>query len=131
MCIKNYLKTKSRLLFSITLILLLFTASCSQKQSCDQLSNQFETYDNAIKIIKSTKFKIEESANTTISSWIKNASYYSCDGQVGFFILETVKKEYLYADLPYEVWKEFKSAESFGSFYNANIRDKYNLNLTK
>ncbi len=131
MCTKNYRKTKIRLLFSIFLILSLFTISYSQKEGCKQLSKQFETYDKAVDKIKSTQFKIEESANTSKSSWIKNASYFSCDGQTGFFILKTSKKEYLYADLPYQVWKEFKDAESFGRYYNANIRDKYNLNLTK
>lgn len=122
---------KIKLYFSILLALSVFIVSCSQKESCEQLSKQFETYNKAVDKIKSTEFKIEESINTSKSSWIKNASYYSCDGQIGFFILKTSKKEYLYADLPYQVWKEFKAAESFGSFYNANIRDKYNLNLTK
>jgi len=121
----------TRIFFAFTLLQSLFFISCSQKTSCDQLSNQFETYDKAVEKIKSTDFKIEESVNTSKSSWIKNASYYSCDGQIGYFILETSKKEYLYVDLPYQVWTEFKSAESFGSFYNENIRDKYNLNLTK
>jgi hypothetical protein len=113
------------------LIQSLFFVSCSQKTGCDQLSKTFATYDKAVIEIKSTHFKIEESVNTSKSSWIKNASYYSCDGQKGFFILETRKKEYLFSDLPYEVWKDFKVAESFGSFYNENIRDKYNLSLTK
>lgn len=128
---KNYRKTKIRLLFSTVLTLSLFTISCSQKEGCEQLSKQFETYDKAVNKIKSTRFKIEESANTSKSSWVKNASYYSCDGQKGFFILETSKKEYLFSDLPYEVWKDFKDAESCGSFYNENIRGKYNLSLTK
>jgi len=122
---------KIKIFFSIILTLSIFIVSCSQKGSCEQLSKQFETYDKAVEKIKLTVFKIEESVNTSKSSWIKNASYYSCDGQIGYFILETSKKEYLHADLPYQVWTEFKSAESFGSFYNENIRDKYNLNLTK
>jgi hypothetical protein len=122
---------KIRLLFSFVVILFSFTISCLQKESCEQLYTQFESYDKAVNKIKSTHFKIEESANTSKSSWIKNASYYSCDGQKGFFILETSKKQYLFSDLPYEVWKDFKVAESFGTFYNENIRDKYNLSLTK
>lgn len=130
MFIKNYRKTKIRL-FSVIVVLSLFAISCSQKDGCEKLSTQFETYDKAVDKIKSTHFKIEESANASKSSWIKNASYYSCDGQKGFFILETSKKEYLFSDLPYKVWKDFKAAESFGSFYNENIRDKYNLSLTK
>jgi hypothetical protein len=131
MCTKGYPKTRIKLLLSIVLSLSLLPISCSQKESCEQLSQKFETYNSAVEIIKSTDFKIEESVNTFKSTWIKHASYYSCDGQTGFFILETSQKEYLYADLPYEVWKEFKSADSFGSFYNTNIRYKYNFSLTK
>lgn len=120
-----------KLFFTFILLQPLFFISCSQKESCDQLSKHFRTYDKALLEIKSKNFKIQESVNTSKSSWIKNASYYSCDGQIGFFILETSKKEYLYVNLPYQVWNEFKSAESFGSFYNKNIREKYNINLNK
>ena len=117
----------TKIFFGFTLLYSFFFISCSQKASCDQVSKQFETYDKAVEKIKSTYFKIEESLNTSKSSWIKNASYYSCDGQIGYFILETSEKEYLYANLPYQVWTEFKSAQSFGGFYNEKIRDKYNL----
>ena len=83
----------TKLFFTFILSQSLFFISCSQKTSCDQLSNHFTTYDKAVVEIKSAHFKIEESVNTSKSSWIKNASYYSCDGQQGFFILETSKKE--------------------------------------
>lgn len=109
----------------------LFFISCSQKESCDNLPKTFTAYDEAFEQIKSANFKISESVNTSKSSWIRNASYYSCDGLTGFFILETSEKEYLFSDLPYYVWRNFATAESFGSFYHQKIRNKYTVHIEK
>lgn len=86
---------KTKIFFFITLSLLVSITSCSQKKDCDQIAKQFETYDKAVEQIKSINFKIQETLNTSKSSWIKNASYYSCDGITGYFILKTSKKEIL------------------------------------
>ena len=115
-------------LFFLTLI---FFISCSQKKNCDNLPKTFTNYNNAVEQIKSLDFEISESVNTSKSSWIRNASYYSCDGHTGFFILTTNNKEYLFSNLPYDVWKNFETAKSFGEFYNKEIRNKYILKLSK
>lgn len=108
-----------------------FFSSCSQKNNCDQLPTQFSTYEEAVTKIKSSQFKIKEETNTSKSSWIKAASFYSCNGNSGYFILQTDKNEYLFSDMPYSVWREFKNAESFGKFYNEKIKHKYIFQLTK
>lgn len=121
----------NKFLFTFSICSALTFSSCRTKDCCDNLPTQFSSYDQAVSKIESSEFKIKEEANTSKSSWIKNASYYSCNGLTGYFILETSKIKYLYSDLSYQKWKEFKAAESFGSFYNENIRDKYNFDLTK
>lgn len=105
------------------------TINC-ESNSCNQLPETYSSYTEATSTVKSTQFKIKQSVNTSKSSWIKNASYYSCDGQVGYLIIKTNKgKEYIYADVPIEVWKEFKNASSFGKYYNSNIKGHYYFDL--
>ena len=102
----------TKIFFAFIVLLAFIFNSCSQKTSCDQLPETYSTYAEAVRQIKSAQFKIKESVNTSKSSWIKNASYYSCNEKIGFFIFETAKKEYLYSDMPYSIWLEFKNAES-------------------
>lgn len=109
----------------------LFAYSCRQKNDCDQLPSKFSSYDEAASKIESSYFKIKEEVNTSKSSWIRGASFYSCDGNLGFFLLKTDKQKYLYSDMPYSVWTEFKNAESFGKSYNEIIKHKYTFQLTK
>jgi hypothetical protein len=112
------------------LILLYGFFSCNLKsQDCLSFQKNFSSYNEAIQKIKSTSFRFSEKVNTAKSSWIKGASYYSCDSLVGFFILRTDKQEYVYKDVPIEVWVGFKDATSFGSYYNKEIKGRYSLPL--
>lgn len=121
----------NKFLLTISFISLLLNQSCSQKDSCEQLPHNFATYDEAIQKIKSSNFEIQEDINISKSSWIRGASFYCCNGRSGYFILVTDKKEYLYSDMPYSIWRAFKNADSFGKFYNENIKYKYIFQLTK
>lgn len=107
----------------------LYEKSQSPKYNCDDLETNFSTYDEAKVAIENTKFRIEETIDTSESSWIRGASYYSCDGNTGFFVLITDSQDYLYMDMPINVWNGFKNAESFGSYYNQNIKNKYAFQL--
>lgn len=109
---------------------LIFLFSCGGS-SCDQLPNKYSSYDEALETITAANFKIEESVNTSKSSWVKGAAYYSCDGATGFFILQTDNQDYLYSGVPSEIWEGFKNAESFGSYYNHNIKHKFTFNLNQ
>jgi len=124
-------------LLSNVLIICLCISSCKgghpetshvSVDDCNSLGN-FKTYDEAISKVKSTDFKISESVATDKSSWIRGASYYSCDGQTGYLIIETDNRSYIHSGVPVSVWKEFKDAESFGSHYDHNIKGRYRLNL--
>lgn len=119
--------------FLVTILLFgsILFSSCRQKQSCDQLPDRYSTYDEAVKKIESSNFEIKEEANTEKSSWIKGASFYSCDGKLGYFILQMDKKDYLYSDIPYSLWKEFKNAESFGKVYNEKIKDRFTFQWSR
>ena len=113
------------------LLLLSFCVSfCSQKP-CIDIQENFKTYDEAISRIESVNFPIKQEVNTDKSSWIKHASFYSCNRQTGYFILETKNKSYIFREMPMSVWEGFKNSESFGKFYNSQIRGKYRLTMEK
>lgn len=117
------MKLKKYLLLSLIGLL---SISCNS-QNCSELKDDFTSYEQAKKSIEITKFDFSDKCNTSISSWILGAEYYSCDNKSGYFLIETKKKTYIHKDLPKEIWNEFKKADSFGKFYNSRIKGKYQL----
>jgi KTSC domain len=101
--------------------------SCNA-QEC-KMPVHFASYEVAMNYVRHAGFKVSESVNTSKSSWVRSAEYYSCDGKTGFFILGTDKKEYIFKDVPREIWDGFKNAVSFGSYYNQYIRGRYFFKL--
>lgn len=114
------------LLFFITLLL----CSCSGTD-CNKLPATFSSFSEADKQIENSQFAFKDEVNTDKSSWIRGAKYFSCDNQTGFFIMTTDKQDYLYQNLPIDIWTGFKNASSFGQYYNSNIKHRYQLQLTK
>jgi hypothetical protein len=114
-------------LFATFLILI---GSC-KGIDCEGLPEKYQSYEEAIKVIKAANFRIEETVNTSKSSWVKGASYHSCNGISGFFILETAKKEYIYSGVDINTWEGFKNASSFGSFYNEKIKGKFKFYINQ
>jgi hypothetical protein len=109
---------------------LLIITSCNKAQDCKKLPQHFTSYKEAISQVKNSTFKFTDEANTSRSSWLTSAKYYSCDGITGFFIYATNRNyEYIHKDVPINVWKQFKSASSLGSFYDAHIKNRYRLEL--
>lgn len=111
------------------LLLSLFLMSFQGEKDCTNLPNTFSSYEQASNLVKSSVFKLHENVNTSKSSWIRAVNYYSCDSKKGFLIIKTDQGEYIHQNLPIEVWREFKNASSFGSYYSDNIRGNYKLNL--
>jgi hypothetical protein len=111
----------------ISLLAFFTIISCGKK--CDEIPNSFSNYDQAKEIVLSLNFKLTDKADVSDSSWITSAKYFSCDGLSGFFVIETGNRTYIHQDMPYEVWKNFKNADSKGSFYSRNIRGRYQLKL--
>lgn len=96
-------------------------------QDCETLPKTYSSYSVALSSIKMASFNYTDSVNTSSSSWITDANYYSCDETKGFLIIETSKKNYIFKNVPIQVWHNFKDASSFGKFYNKYIRGKYQL----
>lgn len=115
------------------LLLLLFTFASCNNQNCSDINNKkFSSYSEAKQYVQTFDFQHSEEENLQRSSWMKKANYYSCDGLVGYFTYETKNgKNYIYRNLPMEVWQGFKDADSPGRFYNQNIKGRFVLVLGK
>ena len=112
----------------ILFLIISFSTSCSG-QDCNTIDNNFSSYQSALKIIKSSKFKTSDNCDTSESSWIYSAKYFSCDEKTGFLLIETKSKTYIHKEVPIEKWSEFKKAQSFGKYYNQNIKSRFQLIL--
>ncbi len=121
----------NKFLLALIFSSIIFLCSCSNRMDCDELPNSYQNYEIAMSTIKAAHFKIEETINATSSSWISGGSFYSCDGVTGFFILKTENQEYIYTEVPVEIWKGFKNSDSFGSYYSQYIKHRYYFNLNK
>ncbi len=123
-------KTIIKIIKIIFFLSIFFNFACNES-NCDELPTKYSSFDEAVITIKKASFEVEESCNTSKSSWVLGASYYSCNGSTGFFILKTANQDYLYSGVPLDVWKGFKKAESFGSYYNNNIKGHYTFRLNQ
>lgn len=113
---------------TIFILILISLFSCNSKSgNCSDLPPSFSSYNDAISSVESVDFKIEDEADTSKSSWIRSADFYSCDGDSGYLIISTDDHEYIHENLPVSVWEDFKNADSFGKFYNANIKNNYQM----
>lgn len=103
----------------------LFFFNC-QGQDCHIFSFESTNPEQVLKEVRKVHFNLSEKVVTKKSSWISGIEYYSCDEKYGFLVMTTKKgKNYIHRDVPIQVWKEFKYASSFGSFYNENLKGKY------
>ncbi len=119
---------KKILLFVTSLLTLIYSCNNNSAES-NAPPKKPQTYKEAKKYIELSIYKIEETISTSKSSWIRGATYYSEDGIRGYMILKTDSKDYIYSDLPFEIWQGFKNAQSFGSYYHQNIKGKYQFKL--
>lgn len=110
----------------ILLIISLFVSAFTYTQNCTQIPVSFRSYEMAVSVIRNSTFKISDRINTSNSSWMRGAEYYSCDGKTGYFIYSTARsKTYIHKGVPLTLWDRFKNSSSFGSFYNSYIKGKY------
>jgi len=101
---------------------------CNTTCDCGKIAAS-STYGEAV--TKAKDCGASDSETTSKSSWIRKISFYNCDETKGFLIMQTDKGEYIHSDVPKTVWNDFKNAESFGEFYNRNMRGHFQFVLKK
>ena len=115
-----------------TLLLLFFISINSYSQTdCDQLPTTFSSYNQALNLVSNANFSFIDNVNTSRSTVIQGAKYFSCDNRSGFLIIGVNNQRYIYQGVPINVWNNFKTASSFGSFYNSYIKNNYQLRLAR
>ena len=115
--------------FFLTLLGVVFNFNSCDSASCTDLPTNFTSYQKAVSEIKSANFTIEDNLDTSRSSIIRNAFFYSCNSKTGFLLVKIKSTEYIYQNVPISVWENFKEAGSFGRFYNNNIKGNYTLKI--
>lgn len=120
---------KKQILVFFSLIFFTINAFAQSHKSCEKLPASFPSYESAKQQIRGAQFKINETIDTRKSSWIRGLSYLSCDGKSGFMIMKTDSKSYIHQYVPLEIWNELKNAESFGAYYNENIKHRYRISI--
>jgi len=132
---KVYLLLIGLLAFSFNIGLAQGTASRyssdwnAQYDNCNTLPKTFTSYEEALRLVRGTRFKLTDKVDTSSSSWVRGATFYSCDSNVGFLIIRTDKKDYIHQNVPISIWKGFKGVSSFGTYYANNIKGNYQLQL--
>lgn len=110
-------------------ILFLLFILCSCSQNCKELPSSYKNHEEAITIVLTTNFKYTDNCDVSDSSFIRSADYYSCNGLTGYLIMGINNTDYIFQDIPYPVWTQFKNANSKGRFFNMKIKGRYKLKL--
>ncbi|MCF8324022.1 MAG: KTSC domain-containing protein [Leadbetterella sp.] len=113
------------------IVFILLSLNAVGQTGCTGLTTAFKSYDQAVSTVRNFGFSFKDRANTAKSSWIRGASYYSCDKRSGFLLISTDNETYIHANVPISMWYQFKSANSFGSYYSSNIRGRFQLRLAR
>ncbi|MDZ7604268.1 MAG: KTSC domain-containing protein [Cyclobacteriaceae bacterium] len=93
--------------------------------NCAASSASWKSEKEAIDALEKADFHFSESFKNPSESWLISASFYSCDGQSGYLVIHSQKKDIIHSSVPMIVWQDLKNANSKGGFYNFYIRDKY------
>jgi hypothetical protein len=110
----------------IIIVLFLFAYNANA-QDCKTIPQSFNSYQQAVKAISNSTFPYTDKFTTSSSSWIRSATFKSCDGKTGFLIIGTDSDSYIHQNVPISLWQNFKRASSYGSFYTKNLRGRYKL----
>lgn len=102
-----------------------FLITKAESDNCSVEFSSWKTEKEAISSIENLDFQFSETIENDTTSWLKSASFYSCDGKHGYLVVRGNQKEYIHTAVPVEVWKDLKNARSKGGFYNFYIKDKF------
>lgn len=115
----------------IQIILILLVLQCKKNAP---IPNEFRSYSEAQYIVQSADLSIQEEAETdgkSKNNWIREAKYFANDRNRGYLIINMKGKDYIFDELPYSVWEQFKNSEDLGKAYHRLIKGRYNLKLKR
>ncbi|MFA0964127.1 hypothetical protein AB9P05_20125 [Roseivirga sp. BDSF3-8] len=89
---------------------------------CNNVPRDLGNRVQAIQTLQDTEFTFEQSLETLQVFGVKKATYYSCDGNLGYLVVNTYRRNYLYENVPRELWENFKNAYSIDGFFTKNLK---------
>jgi len=95
------------------------------KTNCDKISSEFNSLDEAKKILDSATFSFSQEFKTTKSSGVIAANFYTCDNEKGYLWIRVNGKEYIYKDVTHFKWKELIETNDLDGYYEENIKGKF------
>ncbi|MCG8310215.1 MAG: KTSC domain-containing protein [Cytophagales bacterium] len=96
----------------------------AQEENCAQISQGWNSEEDAIEQVQNTIFKTHETILPK-DSWVKIAHFYSCDDEYGFVIVQSTDTTFIHQNVPKTVWAALKEARSVSGFYNFYIKNIY------
>ena len=91
-------------------------------------SARVEKINRAVRDINMTYWGYTDYFEEAYSSFIEGGSYYSDRNDLGvstYLVLNMNGNQYIFKNIPYNIWKGLKEASSKGEFYNYYIRGSY------
>lgn len=114
----------SLILISLTHLYFTGVFEKTYRQDTPEVILKIENRDTPV-VYQSSVF---EALDTSDSSFVNFALY---DKKEFYLILGLSGKNYQYCEVPQYLWSNFKKSESFGSFYNKNIKGDYSCNSSQ
>jgi hypothetical protein len=99
--------------------------------NCLHTTSNWNSEKEAVSAIEASNFRITETVPGDVSSWMVDATFYSCNQDFGFMIVKSDKKTFVHQGVPTQVWEAFKSANSKGGYYNFYIKNKFRIETKK
>jgi hypothetical protein len=97
-----------------------------QITTCDSLDIDHLTEMEAIKQIRSLKFRFQQSFKLTRRQGFKGGEYYSCDNNLGYLVLNLNESEKLYIEVKKEFWEILIKSSDPEGYY---LKNKNTLKL--
>jgi len=100
------------------------------EEPCPIQNSFYPTYQRAVSEIRNGSYEYSDSHKMSSSSWIRSSEFYSCDAGTGCLIMTTkTNRDYIHYGVPRDIWQSFKSASSYGGYYNQNLKERYSFRL--
>jgi hypothetical protein len=98
-----------------------FLNTANQSNNCTGLDGNSLSGKALIEQLEKTKFEMKQEMRTFNLFGLKEAKFYSCDGETGYMVVEKNSKTEVFRNVPLKVWKEFRLAKSSDAYFVDNI----------
>ena len=88
-----------------------------QVVTCDSLEITDLPKEEQIDLIRSAKYRFDQSFRLTRKTGLQQGEYYACDNLTGFLIIKYNDTFYLYAEVEKDLWEQMISSSDPEGFY--------------